>query len=656
MLINPRRVLSFLLASLCAVVCASHAFAQNRTNGRIAFVSVRDGNAEIYTANPDGTNQTRLTDTPAVQELTPAWSPDGTRLAFTGATASRAAGGTSVNVTADIYVINADGGGLRRLTNNSAYNSAPVWSPDGARIAFTRSTINPQIFIGGSPGIADLLSASSDIHVIGADGSNETNLTRTPLSFEFFPAWSPDGRRIAYTNATPGMSSFGRLEVGVTIFTMNVDGSNQRRLLPPPAENPVVIDSSARQYDFAPAWSPDVSRLAFTRVTTGVVSGTERIKGRTVSASIYVVNADGTNELFLNTFSATKTDSTLDSFPSWSPDGTKITFTGASLGRFFDERGSGGDVGVYVANANGSGAVRLTRLSPFDFDSDWGTAPATPVNATNKIDEAREFVRQQYLDFLGREPDAPGWDFWTREITECSDATRQRAGESGDRCVDRKRVNTSGAFFLSEEHQATGYYVYRLYRGVLGSAIVNNGSGIRYVDFLADQREAARGIVVNDRLSPDVIERNKQILAEAFVKRARLDSYTNDAVVDILFRNTGVSPTAEERRALVEGLNAGTETRTSVVRKIVDGTRFVTGTDGRVAQEFTTRYGRRFYEAEFNRAFVLMQYFGYLRREPDREGYEFWLAKLDRFGNFREAEMVRAFIVSDEYRSRFGRP
>jgi Tol biopolymer transport system component len=173
MLINPRRhVFNFLLVSLFVVACASTTFTQSSNavpgaNGRIAFVSVRDRNAEIYTANPDGTNQTRLTNTPA-QELTPAWSPDGTRLAFTSVTATRTSDGTSVNATADIYIINADGSGLRRLTNNSAYNTAPTWSPDGTRIAFSRSTIDPQIFLSGNkPGIADLLSASADIYVIG---------------------------------------------------------------------------------------------------------------------------------------------------------------------------------------------------------------------------------------------------------------------------------------------------------------------------------------------------------------------------------------------------------------------------------------------------------------------------------------------------------
>jgi hypothetical protein len=73
-------------------------------------------------------------------------------------------------------------------------------------------------------------------------------------------------------------------------------------------------------------------------------------------------------------------------------------------------------------------------------------------------------------------------------------------------------------------------------------------------------------------------------------------------------------------------------------------------------QDFETPFGKAFYEREFNRGFVQMEYFGYLRRDPDKEGYQFWLAKLNRSSNFTDAEMVRVFIVSTEYRSRFGQP
>jgi hypothetical protein len=92
--------------------------------------------------------------------------------------------------------------------------------------------------------------------------------------------------------------------------------------------------------------------------------------------------------------------------------------------------------------------------------------------------------------------------------------------------------------------------------------------------------------------------------------------------------------------------------RASVLFKIVDGTNTIAG--GHLV--FNTRYGKAFYDNLFNGAFVQMEYFGYLQRDPDPDGYTFWLGKLNQFGDWRNAEMVRAFIVSPEYRSRFGAP
>lgn len=254
--------------------------------------------------------------------------------------------------------------------------------------------------------------------------------------------------------------------------------------------------------------------------------------------------------------------------------------------------------------------------------------------------DARRFVRQQYLDFLNREPDAPGWDHWTGEITICG-------ADAG--CADRKRTNTSGAFFLSTEFQSTGYFVYRFYRGSL-----NRQPGL--AEFTADARTVAAGIVVGDRLDFARIEINKQAFADAWVNRADFrsayDPLSNQAYVDRLFTVTGATAVSNaDRQALVAGLINGTETRASVLRKIVDGTRQVREGE----PEFTTAYGREFYQRQYNPAFVLMQYFGYLRRDPDESGYQFWLAKLNLYGNFVDAEMVRAFIVSEEYRSRYGR-
>ena len=109
---------------------------------------------------------------------------------------------------------------------------------------------------------------------------------------------------------------------------------------------------------------------------------------------------------------------------------------------------------------------------------------------------------------------------------------------------------------------------------------------------------------------------------------------------------------AAEKQALVDGLNNQTETRASVLQKVVDGT--VVIAEGN--HQFTTTYGQAFYEKEFKAAFVLMEYFGYLRRDPDAAGYQYWLDKLNLYGNYIDAEMVKSFITSPEYRARFGQP
>jgi uncharacterized delta-60 repeat protein len=279
---------------------------------------------------------------------------------------------------------------------------------------------------------------------------------------------------------------------------------------------------------------------------------------------------------------------------------------------------------------------------------------ASPASCPNPIDCADFFVRQHYQDFLNRAPDAPGLAHWAGEITACDDASRRQPGESLRQCTDRKRTNTSAAFFLSPEFQYTGYYVYRLYKG----SLIQNGAG-RFPtnqEFLRDVSQVASGIIQNNQLSAAVIEANKKAFAEDFIKRAEFrtlyDPLSNFDYVERLFQTTGISVTANVKQALVEGLNNQTETRASVLQKVVDGT--VVIAEGN--QQFTTAYGRAFYQKEFNAAFVLMEYFGYLRRDPDAPGYQHWLDKLNFYGNYLDAEMVRSFILSPEYRARFGQP
>ena len=282
---------------------------------------------------------------------------------------------------------------------------------------------------------------------------------------------------------------------------------------------------------------------------------------------------------------------------------------------------------------------------------------AAPPFPANPIDDAREFVKWQYRDFLNREPDQLGEDFWTDNITKCNDPARRPPGQTLEQCTLRQRETTSGAFFLSPEFQYTGYFVYRMYQGALGRQP-------KLSEFIPDAQFVGNGIVVNGQLSGSQINQNKTAFAGQFVNctdpakyrcaefKVIYDSLTNQQYVDKLFQNTGANVSASDRTALVNALNGGSETRATVLQKVVDGINVIS--EGN--QQFTTSYGQAFYNSELNRAFVQLEYFGYMKRDPDDAGYAFWLGKLNQFNDFVVAEMVLAFISSPEYRARFGQP
>jgi hypothetical protein len=284
--------------------------------------------------------------------------------------------------------------------------------------------------------------------------------------------------------------------------------------------------------------------------------------------------------------------------------------------------------------------------------------PGTNVPIT--IDDSDFYTAQHYIDFLRRFPDAPGWAHWTGEITMCSDAANRFPGETEAKCIDRKRANTSAAFFLSPEFQNTGSFVLRVYWGTLGKLENAQCAGVPqnlpascrplYKDYISDMAQVAQGIVVNDALVPDVINANKHAFVDQFINRADFQAayggLTPAQFVDKLSQTTGITLSTADRNALIT--EAATN-KSSVVFKMVDGTQATTGG----VLVFQTPYGQAFYNKEFNTAFVFMEYIGYLRRNPDQGGYNFWLSKLNFYGNWLDAEMVRAFIVSPEYRSRF---
>jgi hypothetical protein len=260
------------------------------------------------------------------------------------------------------------------------------------------------------------------------------------------------------------------------------------------------------------------------------------------------------------------------------------------------------------------------------------------VLSTNVIDNASDFVRQHYHDFLNRDADAGGLAFWTNEITSCG---------ANAACIDLKRQNVSAAFFLSIEFQETGGNVLRLQRVAFGRKSNEAGTRTPYTQFMRDAQQVGRGVIVGQAGYQALLELNKQTYAEqvvgsaAFITRFPL-ALTAAAYVDALFASAGVVPTAAERSAAITAFGAG-------------------GTAGRVAALRNVADSNSVRQAEFNGAFVLMQYYGYLRRNPtdapdsNDDGYQFWLAKLNSFGgNFVQAEMVKAFLVSAEYRHRFG--
>jgi hypothetical protein len=288
----------------------------------------------------------------------------------------------------------------------------------------------------------------------------------------------------------------------------------------------------------------------------------------------------------------------------------------------------GGFYTVTPARANYSFSPSSRSFSLLSKMTDAVFTATGSGGTVNPLDTTEFFVRQHYLDFLGREPDPAGLAFWTSNIESC---------ETNADCRARKRVDTSAAFFLSIEFQETGFLVERLYQSAFNRFPANR-------EFTRDLQALGHDVIVGQVSWQARLAANQQQFATNLVERpdfaAIYGRLSNEQYVDALNLNTGASLSAADRNALVAGLNDAVDTRSSVLRKVAEN------------EAFTAR--------EFNRAFVLMQYFGYLRRNPneapdsDFSGYTFWLVKLNLFGgDFRQAEMVKAFISSAEYRGRF---
>ncbi len=254
----------------------------------------------------------------------------------------------------------------------------------------------------------------------------------------------------------------------------------------------------------------------------------------------------------------------------------------------------------------------------------------------NPIDRPNFFVHRHYLDFLNREPDSAGLAFWTDQIVACG---------TDAQCIEVKRINVSAAFFLSIEFQGTGYFVYRMYKAAYDD-MPGTPVPLRRSEFLPDALQVGQGLIVGQPGWEARLRSNKQAFAAEFVGRSRFTTafpttLTPTLFIDTLDQNAGGVLSSSERSQLIADLTSGAKTRAQVLEALADDPDLVRN--------------------ETNKAFVLMQYFGYLRRDPTSgpdtnfDGYNFWLNKLNQFnGNFVSAEMVKAFLVSIEYRRRFG--
>ncbi|CAA9437991.1 hypothetical protein AVDCRST_MAG82-2626 [uncultured Rubrobacteraceae bacterium] len=285
-------------------------------NGRIAFERDPDGfrgpeDPEIYSINFRGENLERLTDN-ATQDTQPAFSADGTKIVYSG-------GGRRAydSYSADLFVMRADGSGKTRVTREreipgaqTADDLQPAFSPGGRKIVFVRNGLLPEGY-----------SSNNDIYTIGTDGKGLTRLVNIP-SFEYYsggdPAWSPDGRKIAF---------FSGAEDEYSIETVRPDGT---------ARKPLTTG-------YAPNWSPDAQKIAFHRSPDGYES------------HIYTADADGTDEEELTTSGA------YDSEPAFSAGGGKIVFA--------SDRD--GDSDLYVMDANGTDVRQLTNHPGADSAPDW---------------------------------------------------------------------------------------------------------------------------------------------------------------------------------------------------------------------------------------------------------------------------------------------
>lgn len=308
--------------------------------------------SNIWVMNPDGTGATPLTQLTVAQadSLRPAWSPDGSKIAFDSLGALD--GSNAANLSTNIWVMNQDGSGrtpLTKLTHVSGITLGlpPAWSPDGRHIACQ----SPRALDG-----SDAASPNNihNIWLMNADGTNQTPLSKLTTTSSVNPVWSLDGSRIAFESSRVLDGADAPIATVTNIWVMNADGSGLA---------PVTKLMATNVASFGPVWSPGGSKIAF--LSTRALDGSDTVDANGI-LNLWVMNADGSGATPLTRLTTVLTDS---SSPVWSPDASKIAFVSRRALDGSDAVNTNGTSNIWVVNADGSGTTALTKLTAADSSS-----------------------------------------------------------------------------------------------------------------------------------------------------------------------------------------------------------------------------------------------------------------------------------------------
>ena len=308
----------------------------------------------VWTVNPDGTGATPLTKYTLAIASNPVWSPNGSKVAFSGNGALD--GSNAAGIGNNIWVVNADGSGATPLTRIAHLNlfgqSNIAWSPDGTKIAFDSSRA-----LDGRD--ASNTNNGLNIWVMNADGSGALPLTDITVTETISkPIWSPDGSKIAYLSdrALTGFNLEGPNST-LNIWVMNSDGSGGTGLQGSGSTPLTKLTALGAGVDPGSAvWSPDSSKIIFS--SRRALDGSDA-KGPNGTDNIWVVNADGSSDTPLIKLTAIGAGS---SSPAWSPDGSKVAFVSVAALDGSDAQSINNSGNIWVMNADGSGRTPVTKL------------------------------------------------------------------------------------------------------------------------------------------------------------------------------------------------------------------------------------------------------------------------------------------------------